>query len=342
MKRKEASYLGHPPIPFPLSYKNFVDELTNNGTSTESILPLYNNNNSNDTSAREEEEKKRALVCITGQLARLDLENKIDTLIKPMQDVGYDVDVALVLSSGTPVFSAEKKPKNDTAPTFASVKEVWDLLKTRGFRVISEESTYVPNRNIPGNPEFVYQKAMEVIDYILQKQRISRTEFENILFKFVRANFVMVESYTRCWKDVVRSGRRYDLYVRARDDVGFLEPVESSVFEPMPSRTLISGACRTWSGMNDRFAFVSPDSAECYFNLPFVRFYDGNPLGKNKHNTETYFKNVYEENKCAQVNASKELLPFLMRGGRVWAEDVAQPFCPKDTIIPGRAKETRI
>ena len=38
---------------------------------------------------------KRAFVCITGQLLRLELENKMKNLLGPFIDSGYEVDVGL-------------------------------------------------------------------------------------------------------------------------------------------------------------------------------------------------------------------------------------------------------
>jgi hypothetical protein len=111
----------------------------------------------------------------------------------------------------------------------------------------------------------------------------------------------MLESYSRCWKDAVKSKRNYSLFVRAREDIGFLDKISTSVFEPMAPHSIVTSSCRVNSGINDRFAFISPDSAECYFNTPFVRYYDGDHLGFGIFNTEAMFKVSTHERQCPNV-----------------------------------------
>ena len=105
----------------------------------------------------------------------------------------------------------------------------------------------------------------------------------------VQANHIMLESYSRCWKDAVKGKQNYNLYIRAREDVGFQDKISTSLFEQMSPHSIVTSSCRVNSGINDRFAFISPDSAECYFNAPFIRYYDGNHLG-GIFNTESMLK----------------------------------------------------
>jgi len=61
------------------------------------------------------EERKNAFICITGQLGRLELENKMQNIIKPLRQSGYHISVAIVMSKGKPNFthSAAKEERYD-------------------------------------------------------------------------------------------------------------------------------------------------------------------------------------------------------------------------------------
>mmetsp|Transcript_1005 Transcript_1005/g.2329 ORF Transcript_1005/g.2329 Transcript_1005/m.2329 type:complete len:429 (-) Transcript_1005:631-1917(-) len=308
---------------YPLSYDEFIRNITKYATNGE-----VSGVEKETTETENDGIEKRALVCITGQLARVELENKLETLIKPIQSAGYRVDVALVLSAGN-VWN--KAPPSDFLPSFENEEQVLEYLKSKAdLDVISENITYTPNQNIPVNPEFVFLKARDSLFRKPKQPYTSRDRgsIHHVLFKMVKANHLMLESYSRCWKDAVKSKRNYSLFVRAREDIGFLDKISTSVFEPMAPHSIVTSSCRVNSGINDRFAFISPDSAECYFNTPFVRYYDGDHLGFGIFNTEAMFKRVYLENNCTKPQASREIVPLKMMSGSFLQFDKDDPKCP--------------
>ena len=91
------------------------------------------------TEAENDVVEKRALVCITGQFVRAELENKMETLIKPIQSAGYQVDVALVLSTGN---IWNKAPHSDYLASFEKEEQVLEYLKLKAdIDLISENIT---------------------------------------------------------------------------------------------------------------------------------------------------------------------------------------------------------
>jgi len=285
---------GHP-IPYPLS----VDGHVRNTTEGDGLF--------------KDKKDKRALVCITGQLKRLELDNKMKTLIQPIRDDGYQVDVAFALSGGSALFQRRKIPQNTTGPTFADVGEVRRWLSDHEVPVISQNFTYTPNPNIPVNPQYWVHKG-----HSIKNKDVDPDDFVDHTERNIVANFKMTESYTRCWNDVVASGKTYDLYVRSRDDLGFSNPLDmNSLYkEGLGSRpkTMITSYFLNNGGINDRLAFVSPDSADCYFNVPYVKFYDGSHLDIAMHSTEVYFKRIYWHTDCVKNTMTKAVIPRKMFG----------------------------
>lgn len=109
---------------YPLSYHEFIGNITKYATSDKV------NSGEKDTPKTENdvvENQKRAPVCITGQFVRVELKNKMETLIKPIQSAGYQVDVALVLSTGN-VWN--KALGSDYLASFENEEQVVEYLKS--------------------------------------------------------------------------------------------------------------------------------------------------------------------------------------------------------------------
>jgi hypothetical protein len=132
----------------------------------------------------------------------------------------------------------------------------------------------------------------------------------------------MSESYTRCWKDAQNQNKKYSLYVRSRDDVGFLEPLPESLFDDIPNNAIIVSKCRSNGGINDRFAIVPADVAECYFNTPYVELYSGITLDVAFSNTESYFKRIFWKKNCTSYVQRQELVPYKMEKGGFLEYDI--------------------
>jgi hypothetical protein len=85
----------------------------------------------------------------------------------------------------------------------------------------------------------------------------------------------------------------YDLVVRIREDVGFPEPVRSQLFTYLPRNTIVSGDCRVWNGMNDRFSIATPTAGTKLFTLPNQVFTGQSELPTSIRNSEQFLKFVY-------------------------------------------------
>lgn len=252
---------------------------------------------------------KAAFVCITGQLMRLEMENKMKHLIGPLIDCGYEVDVALVLAEGKASFQSHKIPKNTSSVPFTDRESVLRWLSNHNISLVSQNITYKAEANMPVNPQYWVQKAPHELTYATFAYYTNQ----------VVANFRMVEGYTRCWHQVKATRKTYSLFIRSRDDMGLSNPLNMSLLhQEMGSkpRIIVTSAFRTNGGINDRLAFVSSDAARCYFNDPYIKFFDGTSLDVAMRNTESYFKRVYWHTECAEIQTTANINPRKMFNGR--------------------------
>jgi len=300
-------------------------------------------------------ETRTAFICITGQLGRLELDNKIQTLIHPLQENGYNIDVALVLSKGKPHFThaAYKEER------FSTDEEVMEMLQgLRSVRVINGPNfSYEPLQN-PNPPAIHYENL---------KRRDPRP-FEDV---FARAqNHVrMFDSYQRCW-DIERRiaalsdptnphpPPQYDVYFRVRDDVGFEQPFNMTLVNdfvtfsrsPEHPKIMVVSDCRSMGGINDRMAMVSPAAAQDFFLAPYqvlaVDPYQGfgetgTPLNwKRVIGPEKILKNLYEASdiRIIQSKYVRGVMRIIRRdNGNEFVDDfhhsdTKKSFCPMEAV----------
>lgn len=213
------------------------------------------------------EVNKSAFICITGQLSRLELENKIRTLMEPLHGQGYNIDVALVLSEGEPKFTNKAADEK----RYDSLKDALKVFKNLSYvRVLNPNfKAYSPIPN--PNPPAVYYMSLKKVDERPFEEVLERTESHVRIF----------DSYQRCWdlerKDAFanRQGALHDLYIRIREDVGLSIPVNMTMLNEFTTfshtnkpKLILVTDCRSWGGINDRMAIVSPAAAQEYFWNP--------------------------------------------------------------------------
>ena len=263
-----------------------------------------------------------ALVCITGQMGRLELENKFERLLKPMyEEGGYDsIDLTFVVTPGKAIFQAGKDPGKDPSK-FRDESDIRNYLQgkqngTSMFRNV-QVRPFTPSPNLPPNPQYLLQKGLQIF-YGSEKVVSLRDEDFQERISIPLINIKMMQAYQHCYTDQdVASVGEYDLYVRLRDDVGFEAPkVPPHLYNRtvVPDRSYLTHGNKSNGGINDRMAFLrGQQAALCYFHLPFLTMYNGRPIDVASGNTESYFKRLYWlSNGCIDtrvVTGDKVLLP---------------------------------
>ncbi|CAB9503745.1 expressed unknown protein [Seminavis robusta] len=254
---------------------------------------------------------KHIFLCVTGQLQRLILARKMQTLMDPLSKDGYTIHVALLLTDDkNQTFFTNNETITTTSelPSFAKAVE---KLESRGYHVLTRNAT---TQNPDPAVSFLYMG-------LLDKKNLGKA-FQMVRTKNHARQF---ETLNECYDVMKRAEKEYhmtyQLVMRIRDDAAFLEPWDLSQIMPVTKKTIMSSDCRCWAGMNDRFAVVSRDAAKPYFSLPFRRYEAISKPGNCTKSTpeyclqgvlnpETFLMQTYE-NHGLSVNRTRRLRHIL-------------------------------
>ena len=232
-----------------------------------------------------------AFVCITGQLARLELDSKVK-LIKPLLKHVDKMVVGLVMTGGKPNYVnpsqirgiRDKERDEVEMYDFSSAKT---YLESYGVDVVTgtpkDGSAYGTNtpyqlklsdKHIGGKRGEEYRKnrARMHIKQFLALQMCGELMNEEIDKRDKKPRFVM----------------------RIRDDTMIVNLHIRRLLRTMKANRLavITQHCATWGGINDKLAFVAPAAAEMYFKAPM--FFQSDPITtKQSLGAETYYDHVY-------------------------------------------------
>lgn len=249
----------------------------------------------------EKHDRPRAFVCITGQLSRLELENKEQNLFRHWHEhFGVDFDVALVLSDTNR--SSVRRPRGREEKQFFDTHEVADYLKKLpGVTVLNSEN-FVGSPDPIVNPQYYEQRSASTPHHTDRKK-----------MERVQNHIRQFESLDRCYYHLDQAStsqpiprKRYDILHRIRDDSGYYNEVPFDIVLEMTQRqpkTIVSSSCQQHGGINDRGSFVSPQAAYDYFHHPFLYMYT-QPLSKDIKSTESFLMATYGKT-CHLVETHK-------------------------------------
>ena len=225
----------------------------------------------------------KVFVCITGQLPRLELANKIDNLFTPwVHKFDAEFDVALVLTD-TNHTSVQRMEERDQE--YYSVQEVYDELNALKNVNVLNSNTDVQSQNPVLNPHYIQQRA----------QGTTMTAAQ--VLERVQNHVRQFESLAECHHQMAQKGTpsEYDVVHRIREDSGYYQEVDfihiHDVLTAHPM-TILSSDCQFHGGINDRGSFVSPDAAFDYFVYPILDMYT-RPLPSDVRNTEQFLMVTY-------------------------------------------------
>lgn len=240
---------------------------------------------------RKKASNPRAFVCITGQLSRLELQNKEERLFRYWHDnFGVDFDVALVLSA-TNYSSA--KTSEEVEQNFFHTTEVAEYLSTIPGVTVLNNNDFVASNNPIVSP--LYFKQISTDNNRGSGHNLHRTQ------NHVR----QYESMAQCYSHMIQSpsaANDYDIVHRIRDDSGYYLNVPYDKLLKMTQqapKTIVSSSCQQHSGINDRGSFVSPAAAYDYFVHPIIDMYTKS-LPTDVRSMELFLMNTYSKT-CSLV-----------------------------------------
>lgn len=272
-----------------------------------------------------------SFMCINGQLERLELDNKIETVLNPIKEqIGGTIDIALIVTENKAIYTKAKvsDQRAQHEPQFTHYHEAVDYLTSKGFNVVSTGP--VDHAKDPN----VYQEYLWRLAQLAGDKKINDPAFFAYDKKRAQNHVRQAISGELCYRHMVGTGADYSkgIVTRWRDDVGFLNELPIGKFHkwlqnPPPvdpeydlaivkknqhRPTMITPYCRNWQGLNDRGAFVHPGGAYAYFMAPMVSFTKARPLPKDRVcNHERFLRDTYNKEGFLFV-PTKDLYPVPM------------------------------
>jgi hypothetical protein len=287
---------------------------------------------------------KKAYVCITGQIQRLELHNKIKTILLPLRKAGFDPYIALMLTDSEA--SRFTNGGNRFPQAFDNYTHARNFLTNQGFHVTNDQPIVQPDpETIMLNDE--YQKRV-----LKSSQGPKNLSNEKHLIR-VKNHMLQFHTMTQCGKEMTRELRTYDLVVRIREDVGLTDPLHfqeiynelhplsrsDSIPKQATNRTMMFPDCRCHGGVNDRMAIATPAASYEYFHAPFINVYT-QPLHENIHNPETYLRYTYLASGLHLIPS--KLLRYVVKleptqdGTLVLKSNERKTFCGDKSLLPQR------
>jgi hypothetical protein len=235
---------------------------------------------------------KKVYLCITGQLSRLELHNKIQHLLLPLHSLGYTLYIGLALSESSPQFSNKNNgAKMRLKPSIKHV--IRELQSVKGVKKV---------KHFP--PQFHDLKFNAKYDTILgnytevdkDKRVVQKNYLDNqpVLAANNARQFKTLQSCNK-WPDI---DKKTDFLVRVREDVLIFKMDMSRILSLLAAGAVVTSQCDAWRGINDKLAFVPSLRASDFFNIPYQEYltFDNKNHHIQKLNAETMYKIAYLKN----------------------------------------------
>lgn len=218
-------------------------------------------------------------VCITGQLSRLELQNKIDKLFLPLHNRGYHLYIGLALTTDN-VSHFSNNDNGDKMQLFTSIAQVRQalfdvkgVLKVRHFRKVNNIE------NITVNTKYVNS---------LRAKPGENTTITTRRFVYQ----LRVLQYCYHWSKMATYS---SFFIRLREDT-FIDHINlDPIVKKAQDGAVVTTACDAWRGMNDKMAFGPSLRAKDFFILPYQYYLSFEKVIEN-FNSEQLYKKCYVKN----------------------------------------------
>ena len=280
------------------NYYNMNSFTRNNVVNAFYHAPCWENRNMNIIRPRndnigqhtEPTPNKNAYICITGQLSRLELRNKIRHLLQPLFLLGYSLYIGLAMSDAPPKYS------NDNSGARLALKNsLSDVL--RELRSVNGVKHV---KHIP--PSFVDLKSNPKYDKFLGNYTKRDVNGAIIHDNYITNQPELAVNNARQFKTLQHCGhwagieKVVDVLVRIREDVLFQRVDLRHILRLVDGGAVVTSRCDQWHGINDKMAFAPSSRAVEFFNIPYDEYLTfDNDIHKTEHlNAEQLYKIAYE------------------------------------------------
>ena len=216
-------------------------------------------------------DNRNVFVCITGQLSRLELRNKIDKLFLPLHDRGYKLFIGLALTTHT----TSRYTNNNNFDKMSLYTSIGQAKQT-----LMEVSGVVEVRHFSGVNNLRDQNFLN--DYYYQSLGNNSNRAQN------HANQYQILQSCNQWPGISNQSA---FIVRMREDAYIhrmhLEPIISQA----QGGAVVTTGCDSWGGINDKMAF-GPSRSSDFFLSPYEYYKSLNEVVPNL-NPEKVYQHCY-------------------------------------------------
>eukprot|EP00438_Fugacium_kawagutii_P029007 Skav204721 [mRNA] locus=scaffold1549:158218:162144:+ [translate_table: standard] len=200
---------------------------------------------------------KRLPICITGQIRRLELQSKIQSLIKPSLQAGYRVEVYLVMD---PRYDGTAYVHREPGSSVGN----YTISEGRFFSLNETVELFPKNTSVIFDP-FIPKDFLIDPRYVLMMEAVSNHSHDETPLENALSRARQWEALSRCFELFhVINQHPPEVAVRLRDDLSILDR-----FVP-PFPTMEKGVhvqnCEHFGGLNDKGAMIKgPEAVRNYF-----------------------------------------------------------------------------
>jgi len=211
---------------------------------------------------------KVAFVCVTGQIARLELDSKVNNIITPLKRRGYDVRIVFAMSTAVPHYTT-RGDFHDSPHNASTIKREFP---ESILHMVSDANSPPINLGLLNQLNKAFKK------------REQRKREENHYRQYYTLN--------ECARYVPPKS---EIIVRVRDDAYVANINWDEVIHHLNKRgaIILTPSYAEWYGINDKIAFVNREAASSYFTSPLLRYIETHPAWVI--NPETYYFHVYDD-----------------------------------------------
>jgi hypothetical protein len=256
-------------------------------------------------------ESRRGVICVTGQLARVEVESKIENIVKPMKDFGFDVvDLVFVVDSTENHRTNVKRREGHQSFRLRSAEFFKN--STMLLDAVERSAQLSTVRYVEADERSEVDVSMRYVKSLDRNYRVSDMDFA---LQRAKNHAQQYKQYQGCLDAIEKMApaNGYDIIVRARDDLYVVRPVNVFVMtEMLVPDSIIASKCDQNQGMNDKGAFVHPSAAERYFSRPLANLKSDEFLRKNHIiNPEQFLKSSYVDSGLTVLSAGPNVFSWL-------------------------------
>ncbi|KAA8495301.1 hypothetical protein FVE85_1456 [Porphyridium purpureum] len=208
-------------------------------------------------------DEKRLAVCITGQLARLELDSKITNVFSVNAQNGWTVDALILLSAESEAQFVNRRVPIVAQKDYPTDDSIEEALKSHVSRV------KVVRVDQPVEPVMRAEYVAGLDKWNMEEgRRWARARGH------VRQWFMQRECLMHLKEMEAQNGAPYTDFIRLREDSYVYAPLRPIPDTPgHENHSLLTPMCDAWDGVNDKAATLRREAAHSYFDGPLDFFY---------------------------------------------------------------------